>query len=78
MPKPAKKRSTAKTPSNCRFCRAKIKEVDYKDVGTLKKLMTPQGKMFSRKRAGNCAYHQRSMKNAIKRSRFLALLPYIG
>jgi small subunit ribosomal protein S18 len=64
--------------SKCRFCRAKVGTIDYKDINVLKKLLTPQGKMFSRKRAGNCAYHQRSVKNAIKRARFLSLLPYVG
>lgn len=64
--------------NKCRFCRAKIRLVDYKDIATLSKLTTPQGKMFSRKRAGNCAYHQRVFKRAIKRARFLGLLPYVG
>lgn len=77
MPKPTKTKRT-KTANKCRFCRAKVKGIDYKDVGTLKKLVTPQGKMFSRKRAGNCAFHQRSLKTAVKRARFLALLPYVG
>lgn len=64
--------------SKCRFCRAKAVEVDYKDLPTLTKLLTPQGKMFSRKRSGNCARHQRMVKRAIKRSRFMSLLPYVG
>lgn len=64
--------------AKCRFCRDKIKEVDYKDIGTLSKLTTNQGKMFSRKRSGNCAKHQRSTKRAVKRARFLGLMPYVG
>jgi small subunit ribosomal protein S18 len=64
--------------SKCRFCRDKVKEIDHKDVGTLQKLTTQQGKMFSRKRSGNCAKHQRSARRAIKRARFLALMPYIA
>ena len=64
--------------SKCRFCRAKAKGVDYKDLANLVKLLTPQGKMFSRKRSGNCARHQRQVKRAIKRARFMALLPYVG
>ena len=63
--------------SKCRFCRDKIREIDYKDINTLQKLMTQQGKIFSRKRSGNCAKHQRSARRAIKRSRILALLPYV-
>lgn len=64
--------------AKCRFCREKIREVDYKDVDGLSKMVTQQGKIFSRKRSGNCAHHQRSTKRAIKRARFLALLPYVG
>lgn len=73
-----KKHSGPRPGNKCRFCRAKVREIDYKDIATLSKLTTPQGKMFSRKRAGNCAYHQRSFKRATKRARFLALLPYVG
>src|SRR5262245_22036607 len=68
--------------NRCRFC---TKEgcprpafVDYKDVPTLKKLCTSQGKMFSRKRSGSCAAFQRAVKDAVKRARFMALLPYVG
>ena len=64
--------------AKCRFCREKIGEVDYKDVAALIKLTTQQGKIFSRKRSGNCAAHQRSCRRAIKRARFLALIPYVG
>jgi small subunit ribosomal protein S18 len=64
--------------SRCRFCKGRIKEVDYKDVNTLRKLLTGQGKMFSRKRSGNCAAHQRSVKRAVKRARVMGLLPYTG
>ena len=48
------------------------------DVPTLKKLCTSQGKLFSRKRSGNCAAFQRAVKDAIKRARFMSLLPYVG
>ena len=64
--------------AKCRFCREKVAEVDYKDIGALSKMTTQQGKMFSRKRSGNCARHQRSSKRAIKYARFLALMPYVG
>ena len=60
----------------CRFCRDE-KPVDYKDLDTMTKLTSAQGKMFSRKRSGNCAKHQRVVKNAVKHARFLALLPYV-
>jgi small subunit ribosomal protein S18 len=62
----------------CRFTREGIGRIDYKDIPTLKKLCTSQGKLYSRKRSGNSAFHQRSAKKAIKRARYLALMPYIG
>jgi small subunit ribosomal protein S18 len=62
----------------CRFCRAKTKAIDYKNIDSLKRLCTTQGKMFSRKRSGNCARHQRQAMVAIKRARYIALLPYTG
>lgn len=62
--------------SKCRFTREGINYVDYKDIATLQKLCTAQGKIFSRKRSGNSAKHQRMVKTAIKRARFMALLPY--
>jgi len=62
--------------SECRYCREKIKYIDYKDVDGLQKLLTQRGKIFSRKRSGNCAGCQRKAQLAIKRARYLALLPY--
>ncbi len=62
----------------CRFCREGVKRIDYKDIGILHKLTTSQGKLFSRKRSGNCAKCQRMARTAIKRARFLALMPYVG
>jgi len=60
----------------CRFCRDKVTRVDYKDVLTLQKLCTNQGRVFSRKRSGNCATHQRLVKRAIKQARFIGLIAY--
>ena len=52
--------------------------VDYKEVELLRKFMTASSKMMSRKRAGTTATEQRDVRRAIKRARFLALLPYVG
>lgn len=52
--------------------------VDYKDTESLKKLMSVNGKIQSRKRNGASAYEQRMITAAIKHARFLGLLPYIG
>jgi small subunit ribosomal protein S18 len=62
--------------TQCRFCRRGVKYVDYKDVETLSKLLTNRGKIYSRKRSGNCAGCQRKAKKAIKRARYMALLPF--
>lgn len=63
----------------CRYCDKDAPPVvDYKDVNTLQKFMSPQGKLFDRKRLGNCAKHQRAISRAVKRARFLALLRYSG
>jgi small subunit ribosomal protein S18 len=77
-PSKRKRKARIREQAKCRFCRDKVKEVDYKDIATLGKLITQQGKLYSRKRSGNCATHQRSCKQAIKRARFLALMPYVG
>ena len=74
----AKRRFGTRRKRKCRFCRTKADEVDYKEVASLQKLCTAQGKLFSRKRSGNCAKHQRMVKRAVKRARFLALMPYVG
>jgi small subunit ribosomal protein S18 len=50
--------------------------VDYKAVDDLRRLMTPNGKIYSRKRLGSTAREQRMIAQAIKRARFMALLPY--
>jgi len=68
--------SRVREQSQCRFCRDKVKYVDYKDIDTLGKLLTNRGKIFSRKRSGNCAGCQRKVKRAIKRARYMALLPF--
>ena len=69
-------RKRGRRSDRCRFCRDAIKVVDYKDIDRLSKLMTGEARMFSRKRSGNCARHQRQFKRALKRARFMALLPY--
>ena len=67
---------TIREQTQCRFCREGTSYVDYKDIEVLQKLLTNRGKIFSRKRSGNCAGCQRKVKLAIKRARFMALLPY--
>ncbi len=52
--------------------------IDYKEVELLRKFMTASSKMMSRKRAGTSASEQRDVRRAIKRARFMALLPFTG
>ncbi|MCL2329946.1 MAG: 30S ribosomal protein S18 [Phycisphaerae bacterium] len=52
--------------------------VDYKEVELLRKFMTASSKMMSRKRAGTSSSEQRDVRRAIKRARFMALLPFVG
>lgn len=73
----SKKKSRFREQAKCRFCRDKVDDIDYKETAILGKLLTQHGKMFSRKRSGNCALHQRMVKRAVKRARFIGLLPYV-
>ncbi len=69
---------TVRENTECRFCRDKVEYIDYKDVEVLQKLLTQRGKIFSRKRSGNCAGCQRKVQNAVKRARYMALLPFVS
>ena len=77
-----RKRMAQGRKNRCRFCTPegcpRPAYVDYKDIGLLKKMCTSQGRLFSRKRSGNCAAFQRAAGLAVKRARYMALLPYVG
>ncbi len=60
----------------CFFSQNNIEQIDYKDLEALKKFANPHGRILSRKRTGLCAKHQRQLATAIKRARFLGMLPY--
>ncbi len=62
----------------CRFCEARIEEIDYKDVKSLQKFTSSIGKIDTRKRTGSCPRHQRALSTAIKRARIMALLPFVN
>ena len=70
------KQSTFPRNRKCLICKAKIQDVDYKDVNTLSRYLDRWNKIESAYRNGNCARHQRQMTTALKRARFLALLPF--
>jgi small subunit ribosomal protein S18 len=61
----------------CPLCESGIRFINYKDDRTLSRMTTEQGKILPRRMTGMCARHQRQICVAIKRARFLALLPYL-
>ena len=60
----------------CRFTAEGIEEIDYKDLGLLKAYITETGKIVPSRITGTSANYQRQLSTAIKRARYLALLPY--
>ena len=60
----------------CRFTAEGVTEIDYKDIATLKNYITESGKIVPSRITGTSAKYLRQLSSAIKRSRFLALLPY--
>ena len=61
----------------CIFCADKVDFIDYKDSAKLRKFISERGKILPRRISGTCAKHQRELNTAIKRSRHVALLPYV-
>lgn len=72
-----RKKRRFRRPRPCMFCKEKIDHIDYKQVDILFKYITERGKILTRRVSGNCAKHQRQVAAAVKRARFIALLPYI-
>lgn len=60
----------------CRFTAEQVVEIDYKDLDTLKNYITETGKIVPSRITGTSAKYQRQLARAVKRARFLALLPY--
>lgn len=60
----------------CRFTKEGVKEIDYKDLDTLKAFITETGKIVPSRVTGTKAKYQRQLATAIKRARYLALIPY--
>lgn len=60
----------------CQFCTDNIEHVDYKDIARLRRHVGERGKIEPRRKLGTCAKHQRSVTVAIKRARYIALLPF--
>lgn len=62
----------------CAFCVDKVAVIDYKDVARLRRYLTVWAKMEPRRKSGNCTPHQRALSVAIKRARYIGLLPFTG
>lgn len=65
-------------PRVCQFCSDHAAIIDFKEVETLRRYISEDGKIRPRRQTGACAKHQRALARAIKRARHLALLPYTG
>jgi small subunit ribosomal protein S18 len=63
-------------PGKCFFCQEK-KEPDYKEPETLSRFISERGKILSSAKTGLCAKHQRRLSKQVKRSQFLALMPFV-
>jgi small subunit ribosomal protein S18 len=77
MPAPQKKRFFHRR-KVCRFCADSTLVINYKDVNMLRYFISERAKIIPRRISGTCANHQRELARAIKRSRTIALLPYVG
>lgn len=62
----------------CKFTRAGIEYVDYKDTEVLQRFMNDQGRILPRRVTGTSAKYQRQLSRAIKRARFLGMIPYVA
>jgi small subunit ribosomal protein S18 len=62
----------------CPYCREHIEQVDWKDIGSLRRFVSDKGKIRSRRITGACRRHQSQIARAVKRARELALLYYVN
>lgn len=62
----------------CSFCVDRVEHIDYKDLPRLRKYVSERAKIIPRRVTGTCAFHQRKLTVAIKRARYMALMPYVS
>lgn len=65
-------------PKICQFCSDKDAVINYKDVDLLRRYVMEDGKIRPRRQTGTCAKHQRAIAAAVKKARFIALLPFVS
>ncbi len=63
--------------NQCFFCSQNLNDIDYKDTELIRRFVSGQAKIIDPRFSGTCAKHQRRLAQAIKRARFMALLPYV-
>lgn len=70
------RRRFIRRPHVCQFCTERTKAIDHKQTELLKRFVTEQGRIRSRRETGTCARHQRILAQAVKRARQIALIPF--
>jgi small subunit ribosomal protein S18 len=61
----------------CFFCSQNLQNIDYKDTEMLRRFTSGQAKIVNPKHTGICATHERRLSNAVKRARFMGLMPFV-
>lgn len=77
MPKPAFKSNRRRSRKRCYFTENKVEYIDFKEYEMLKRFISDRGKILPRRVTGTKSYYQKHLAAAIKRARFMALLPYV-
>ena len=77
MPRPGFKGGRRRSRKRCYFTENKINYIDFKEYEMLKRFISDRGKILPRRVTGTKAYYQKHLAAAIKRARFMALLPYV-
>lgn len=74
------RRASSSTAKQCRFCGNPnfVQDIDYKNAGFLRGFLTERGKILPSRISGNCSLHQRRLSKEVRKSRCMALLPYIA
>jgi small subunit ribosomal protein S18 len=64
-------------PAQCVFCSQNVQDIDYKEIDLLRRFVSGQAKIVDPRYTGTCVKHQRHLARAVKRARFLGLLPFV-
>jgi small subunit ribosomal protein S18 len=77
MPRPGFKNNRRRSRKRCYFTENKLDYIDFKEYELLKRFISDRGKILPRRVTGTKAYYQKHLAVAIKRARFMALLPFV-